>query len=54
MQLMSLDAVPDALIPYTGRLTPRFYEVRKQVLGFILEVPVVDDRSALHMYMYHD
>ena len=39
-QLMSLDDVPDALLPYAGRLSPRFYEVRKQVLAFILQVIV--------------
>ena len=38
MAFMSYDSIPDGLIPYQGRLTPRFFEVRKQVLAFIGQV----------------
>eukprot|EP00927_Polykrikos_kofoidii_P049863 TRINITY_DN43874_c0_g1_i1.p1 TRINITY_DN43874_c0_g1~~TRINITY_DN43874_c0_g1_i1.p1 ORF type:complete len:470 (+),score=83.48 TRINITY_DN43874_c0_g1_i1:64-1473(+) len=37
MQVMN-DALPDALLPYKERLTPRFYEVREAVLDFVRNV----------------
>jgi len=37
MQVMGQD-LPDALLPYKERLTPRFYEVRGKVLDFVKEV----------------
>eukprot|EP01065_Artemidia_motanka_P037531 TRINITY_DN461_c0_g1_i1.p1 TRINITY_DN461_c0_g1~~TRINITY_DN461_c0_g1_i1.p1 ORF type:complete len:443 (+),score=88.21 TRINITY_DN461_c0_g1_i1:77-1405(+) len=32
---MMSQALPDALLPYKGRLTPRFFEAREQLLEFI-------------------
>lgn len=37
MQVMEKE-IPDALLPYQNRLTPRFFEVRSKVLDFIREV----------------
>jgi len=38
MSQLHSDTLPDFLEPYRGRLSPRFYEVRKKVLKFIAEV----------------
>jgi len=37
MQVMNKD-IPDALLPYKEKLTPRFFEVREKVLDFVNEV----------------
>ena len=37
MQLMGPE-LPDALLPYKEKLTPRFYEVRAQVIDFVQDV----------------
>ena len=37
-QLYSADSLPDFLEPYRGKLSSRFYEVRKKLLIFIEEV----------------
>ena len=38
--LMNPDALPDALIPYKEKLSPRFFEVRKKVIKFAKEVVI--------------
>ena len=35
---MFSEELPDELLPYKGRLTPRFYEARKQVVTYIRHV----------------
>ena len=34
---MLQEELPDELLPYTGRLTPRFFEARRQVVKFVQE-----------------
>mmetsp|Transcript_59222 Transcript_59222/g.141410 ORF Transcript_59222/g.141410 Transcript_59222/m.141410 type:complete len:452 (-) Transcript_59222:128-1483(-) len=36
--MLNKDAVPDGLLPYKHKLSPRFYEVRGKVIDFIQEV----------------
>jgi len=49
MQVMQKE-LPEALLPYKERLSPRFYEVRSQVIDFINEVvnPVLPTYSKQH------
>eukprot|EP00041_Stephanoeca_diplocostata_P012893 m.217602 g.217602 ORF g.217602 m.217602 type:complete len:287 (-) comp19132_c0_seq2:238-1098(-) len=35
--LLDTSGLPDELIPYSGKLSPRFYEVREKVIKFIQE-----------------
>ena len=37
--------LPDELLPFVGRLSPRFYEVRKKVIDFCQEVSKVRNRG---------
>ena len=37
------EELPDDLIPYSGKLSPRFYEVRKNVAGFCQEIKTVEE-----------
>merc|ERR1711865_525657 len=38
MQFLDKDFIPDALQPFKGKLTERFFEVRSRVIDFITEV----------------
>lgn len=40
MDLLDKDHIPDGLLPFKNRLTPRFYEVRGKVIDFINEVVI--------------
>jgi len=44
MASLLTDELPDELVPYSGRLSDRFYEIRKKVANFILEV-IVPNRA---------
>ena len=39
------EVLPDELIPFSGRLSPRFYEIRKKVAAFCLDVRAVSSRA---------
>ena len=32
------EVLPDELLPFSGKLSPRFYEIRKKIAAFCLEV----------------
>eukprot|EP01047_Picozoa_sp_COSAG01_P087287 COSAG01_NODE_20023_length_975_cov_2.283105_1_plen_124_part_00 len=37
------EELPDDLLPYSGKLSPRFYEVRQNVAGFCQEIKTVEE-----------
>jgi len=46
MQLFR-DTLPDELLPYKDRLSARFHELRKQVIGFIIE-DIIPNQTVYH------
>lgn len=57
--MMSNDSqIPDELVPYAGKLSPRFYQVRELAISSyvqdltISELSVIDSRPRVHVHSH--